>query len=1077
MDVVQAALPSPAPALTQQLREQLQATLSGSYTLERELGGGGMSRVFVAEELRLRRKVVVKVLSPELAQGISVERFEREIQTAAALQQANIVPVLSAGDTNGLPFYTMPFVEGESLRARLARGPLAVTEAIGILRDVTRALAYAHQHGVVHRDIKPDNVLMSGGAAVVTDFGIAKAISAARTATGNATLTQVGTSIGTPAYMAPEQAAGDPHIDHRADIYSLGAMAYELLSGQAVFAGRTPQRMLAAHMGEAPKPITEFRTDLPAMLATLVMQCLAKEASDRPQQASEIARVLDTITSGSGMQAMPPVLMGGPGMFRRVLAIYAVAFVAVAILAKAAIVGIGLPDWVFPGSLVVMALGLPVVLWTGYVYRVAHRAMTMTPTYTPGGTPSLTHGTIATMALKAAPRMSWYRTARGGMYLFGAFIAVIAAFMAMRALGIGPFGSLIAAGQLKAKDPLIMTDFSVSSGDTVLARVVSFAVRTALGQSQVLTVMNQSAVAGALERMDHSPKERVDLPLAQGIATREGVKAIVDGEVTSVGGGYVLTLRLLTTDSAKVLATVQASGNGPQGLIEAADKVARDLRAKAGESLRMVQGSIPLARARTASLEALKKYSEGATANDIERDWAKAIRLLRDAVTIDTAFAEAWRKMGVAQNNLGLPVSVRDSSLTRAYQLRARLPEGEQASIVATYFAEGPGRDRAKGIAAYERAIQMMDLRNNNLANQLSSRREFARADSLYRADIRRDSSFQLGHTNLAASLVDEGKFAEADSVVRITMRRFPKATGPRQQAIGLLYLRGQLDSARRAADSARAASRGADLSTTLTLAGSLELLGGHVDKWRQERTLRLAVDSTIGRKPSSVNDAAVTVAVQVMVRGRPDPAGLKTLDAALARQPLRSMPDAERPDLAVATTYAVAGSPERARSVLAEFESSLRDTALKRSVQPAVHTTRGWIALADRKPQDAITEFRKGDMAPDGPANRCTLCLPMQLARAFDAANLPDSAIAAYERYISTPSYLRLGESLDPITLAPTHERLGQLYEQKGNAEKAAEHYRAFIELWKGADADLQPRVAAARERLKKLTPVEKPR
>ncbi|MEO6444029.1 MAG: serine/threonine-protein kinase [Gemmatimonadaceae bacterium] len=288
--------------MSQELRAQLQATLSGTHTLEHELSGGGMSKVFVAEETRLGRKVVVKVLSPELAQGLSVERVEREIRTAAALQQANIVPVLGVGDTNGLPYYTMPFVAGESLRARLESGRLSINDVVSIVRDVARALAYAHTQGVVHRDIKPDNVLLSGGAAVVTDFGIAKAISAARTAGAGATLTQVGTSIGTPAYMAPEQAAGDPDVDHRADIYVLGATAYELLAGHAVFANRTPQRMLAAHMSEMPVPVAQLRPDTPQQLADLVMQCLAKDPANRPQDAREILLGLEAV-SGGGISA------------------------------------------------------------------------------------------------------------------------------------------------------------------------------------------------------------------------------------------------------------------------------------------------------------------------------------------------------------------------------------------------------------------------------------------------------------------------------------------------------------------------------------------------------------------------------------------------------------------------------------------------------------------------------------------------------------------------------------------------------------------------------------------------------
>ena len=290
------------------LRDQLQDTLGGAYTVGRELGGGGMSRVFMATETRLNRSVVVKLMSPELAAGVSVDRFEREIQLAASLQQANIVPVLTAGEMSGVPYYTMPFVEGESLRTLLAtRGALPIAEAIGILRDVARALSYAHAHGVVHRDIKPDNVLLSHGTAVVTDFGIAKAISAARTAIGEATLTQIGTSIGTPSYMAPEQVAGDPDIDHRADVYAFGCLAYELLAGRPPFTALTPQRVLAAHLTNTPQRLRELRAETPSSLATLIECCLAKAPSDRPASANEIVQALEVITTPSGGHGTSPL--------------------------------------------------------------------------------------------------------------------------------------------------------------------------------------------------------------------------------------------------------------------------------------------------------------------------------------------------------------------------------------------------------------------------------------------------------------------------------------------------------------------------------------------------------------------------------------------------------------------------------------------------------------------------------------------------------------------------------------------------------------------------------------------------
>src|SRR6185503_5204710 len=219
-----------------QLRDHLQRSLGSTYTFERELEGGGMSRVFVAEERALGRPVVVKVLAPDLAVAINRERFKREILFAARLQHPHIIPVLSAGELDGLPYYTMPYVDGLSLRDRLEeRRAIAIDEIVHILRDIADALAYAHDRGIVHRDIKPDNVLLAGGHALVTDFGVAKALSAAGPAREDATISRPGITAGTPAYMAPEHAAGDPRLDQRADIYAFGCVAYELLTGERPF--------------------------------------------------------------------------------------------------------------------------------------------------------------------------------------------------------------------------------------------------------------------------------------------------------------------------------------------------------------------------------------------------------------------------------------------------------------------------------------------------------------------------------------------------------------------------------------------------------------------------------------------------------------------------------------------------------------------------------------------------------------------------------------------------------------------------------------------------------------------------
>jgi hypothetical protein len=313
--------------LTENL-DRLASALEGRYRIERELGQGGMAVVYLARDLKHEREVALKVLRPELGAVLGAERFLREIKIAAQLQHPNILGVHDSGEAAGFLYYVMPFVEGQSLRERLAKeGELPVPEACRILRDVADALSAAHEKGVVHRDIKPENILLTGRHALVADFGVAKAV---HEATGRQALTTAGVALGTPTYMAPEQAAASPHVDHRADIYALGVMAYEMLTGQPPFTAPTPQALLAAHVTEPPLEVTQRRATIPPPLAQLIMRCLAKKAADRPQTADELLPVLESFSTPSGgitpTQTQP---VQAVAKRRRLVAVAAVAGVAI----------------------------------------------------------------------------------------------------------------------------------------------------------------------------------------------------------------------------------------------------------------------------------------------------------------------------------------------------------------------------------------------------------------------------------------------------------------------------------------------------------------------------------------------------------------------------------------------------------------------------------------------------------------------------------------------------------------------------------------------------------------------------
>ncbi len=1052
------------------LRPRLEKALADQYVIERELGGGGMSRTYLAREKAFDRRVVIKVLAPELLAGISVERFRREILLAAQLQHPHVVPVLTAGDVGGLPWFTMPYVDGNSLRYRLGEGPLRIAEVLGILRDVARALAYAHQHGIVHRDIKPDNVLLSSGSATVTDFGIAKAISAARGGDEpfGATLTVAGTSIGTPTYMAPEQAAGDPGTNHRSDLYSFGVMAYEMLAGQPPFHGLTPTKMLAAQLGETPKDIRTLRADCPEPLADLVMRCLEKDPDARPQQAGDVARVLDNIASSGAGAAAPSILAGGRIRFGKAVALWAGATALVALTAWAATDVIGLPDWVFPGSLGVMLAGLPVILTTWYVQRAVHRAYTATPQYTPGGTNTASHGTMHTFAIKASPHLSWRRAWLGGGIAVGSFAALVISFMVMRAMGIGPFGSLQGRGTFGAEETLVVADFRSPPGDSTLGATAAEALRTDLAQSRSLQVLSRASMRQVLSLMQRADESTVPFELAREIATREGAKALLDGGIVQIGQSYVVSARLVSALDGTELVTFRETANGEDDLILALGKLSRAVRERAGESLRNIRRSSELERVTTPSLAALRKYVEGSLTADERGEQERGLALLQEAVTIDTAFAMAWRKIAVLLNNEGRERARALEAIETSFRHRARLTEEERLLTEGYYYTRGPKPDPDKAIAAYEAAV-VLDSTNtsalNNAAVVRGDRREFERAEELYRRVVRLPRTFGGAFTNLLATQIRNGRSPAAlDSTRDLFHERFPTSAdlweGDWFVAVGSGDF-GAADSISRAvSETARTARQSIRSARSVGLVAELRGRPREAQRWTtrtNEATLR--VDPSAATRQLFAFDSAYFLA-GVLER----PAEARAMLArGLARVPMSAIPAAERDWNYLGQLAVNARDPALARQARDGFS---RDQAASTpDPEGARARFEVWVAMAEQRWDAAIPLIHDASRRFMMSEHRATALL----AQAHDLAGRPDSAIVYFERFASIPDPNLFSHA---EYLAGTHKRLGELYDAKGETAKAIEHFTAFVELWRDAEPELQPKVTAVRNRLARLRP-----
>jgi tetratricopeptide (TPR) repeat protein len=1012
-----------------------------------------MATVYLAEDQKHHRRVAVKVLRPDLAATLGPARFLREIEIAAGLQHPHVLPLLDSGEADGFLYYVMPFIEGESLRDRLTRqGELPVTETVRLLRDVADALSYAHARGVVHRDIKPDNVMIAGRHALVTDFGVAKAVSEA---TGRQTMTTIGVALGTPAYMAPEQAAADPHVDHRADIYAFGAMAYELLTGRPPFTGLTPQQVLAAHVTEAPQPVTSHRAACPPALAQIIMRCLAKRPADRWQSADEVVEQLEALGTPSGgttpTQTAPTTAVRVDGGWSshplRVAGLFLLVAIAVLGVVYFLTIQLGLPDWVPWVAVALLAAGLPIMTVTGIIERRRAQARA-TGVYSPSGETPLQGW------------FTWRRATLGGVFGFAALGVGTIGYTAMRLLGIGPVGTLLAAGTLKSRDRLVIAGFENRTADSTLGPSVTDAFRIDLAQSPVVTILSSSELGDALRRMGRSADERVTATLARELATRENAKAYLVGEVSPIGKGLVLTTRLLSATDGAELVALRETADDDRGILPAIDRLSRRLRERIGESLRTIRAAEPLDQVTTSSLAALRLYSQAVRQADAG-NWDQAIPLLEQAVTIDTTFAMAYRKLAVALSHTRSDFAREIEAASRAFHHRERLPEVERYQAEAYYYLTAD-YNLDKVIAAYRALLAINPDEStalNNIAIALSHHHEYAEAErmALHATEVDTSGTFFINavHAQLA-----QNKTAEARATVDRMAKVMP-GSPDLSELRGLTYAAlGQYDSARAGF---LASSQVADLSARAN--GQLGLfqlglIGGRLNEAERIRTEAAAAQKQMGDSAADLTLASDLASAEAVFRGRRAEAA-RSLDAALNRYPLTRLGPLNRPYRPLILALLDAGETQRARQLYQEYLAAV--PAQLRNVDPLAGQVPGRVALAEGRSAEAIQAFRAWNASVGCP--RCGL---YEIGLAFDALNQPDSAIAAYQAATSGPAGV-FGIVGDSRTLAPSLKRLGELYEGR-DRDKALEYYGRFATLWKSADPDLQPVVREVQARMAKL-------
>jgi len=727
---------------------------------------------------------------------------------------------------------------------------------------------------------------------------------------------------------------------------------------------------------------------------------------------------------------------------------------------------LGLPDWVPQFALVLLIVLLPVVLATALVQEgVPVRAAVAAEAESEEGEP---RSEVPESEEPPAHHnlLTWRNAGVAAVAMLALLTVSAGGYMGLRASGVGPFATLVSKGVLEERDRIVLAEFENHTSDGTLSLVVTEALRIDLGQSPLIRIADHRYVAGVLERMDLPEDEALDAERAREVAVREGLKAIIAGEIGRAGSSYVLSAEIVSAATGEPLVGLRETAETPESIVVAIDRLSKRLRERVGESLKTIRANPPLAQVTTASLDALRKYSLARRSYYVEGDQARALSLLEEAVGLDSSFASAWAFTGVIIANWPGQRARAVEAFTRAYELGDRLTDVERYQNAGLYWDYVMG-EPDKAITAYRSLLDIYPddgVALNNLANMYFAMREWAQAEEMYRQVLVLDDSVNvIPFANIIQVQFFQGKYDEARASHAAMAQKLPGHPWVGMYAWALASATGDYADAEAHSLALREAQKASPQwrSATSWQMSNQAYVQGKLAEGARHRRDAMKANEERGFGQAYIVTAVQIATMAVALRGDVE-AAIRTADSALARYPLDSLEPLDRPYLILANLYSLAKLPDRARVMLQEYEAI--DADLRRGNQARHHMSRGVLAMAEARIDDAIDEFRRWDAETD-----CPVCALAELGRAYEEAGQPDSSVAMYTRYIETPDLWRC--VWDAVYLASTYERLGSLYEDRGEADKAVYYYGKLVDLWENADPELQPRVEAARRAIQALS------